>query len=113
MEIVCSTRMSFLSHVSAACVYQDVSEGYLDDSALTVYAKTKVLRMIKDSLQGVSTQMDDFTVLSILHLLVSEIGGFDEDVFDVHQQGLVRIIHQRGGLTNLGMNGRIAAFLIV
>jgi hypothetical protein len=34
-------------------------------------------------------------------------------VFDVHQDGLVRIIQQRGGMTNLGMNGNIAAFLTV
>ncbi|KAF2110852.1 hypothetical protein BDV96DRAFT_192468 [Lophiotrema nucula] len=113
METVCSTRMSFLSHVSATCVYQDVAEGYLEDSALTVYAKTKVLRMIKDSLQGFNTQSDDFIILSILYLLVSEIGGFDEDVFDVHQQGLVRIIHQRGGIGNLGQGGDIATFLIL
>lgn len=113
MEIVCSTRMSFLSHVSASCVYQDVAEGYLDDTSLTVYVKTKVLRMIKDSLQGFNTQNDDFLVLSILHLLVSEAGGFDEDAFDAHQEGLVRVIHQRGGLSNLGMNGSIATFLIV
>ncbi|KAF2006004.1 hypothetical protein P154DRAFT_530286 [Amniculicola lignicola CBS 123094] len=113
MEIVCSTRMSFLSHVSVCCVYQDLSEGFLEDSPLTVYAKTKVLRMIKDSLQGLSTQMDDFTILSILHLLTSEVGGFDEEAFDVHQDGLIRIVHQRGGISHLGHNGRIATFLIV
>lgn len=105
--------MSFLSHISTACVYRDVAEGFLEDTALTVYAKTKVLRMVKDSLQGFGTQTDDFTVISILHLLISEVGGYDEDAFDVHQEGLIRIIHQRGGLTNLGMDGKIATFLIV
>lgn len=112
LETVCSNRMSFLSHVSVACVYHDVAENLLEDSPLTVYAKTKLLRMIKDSLQGYTTQTDDFTILSILNLLVSEIGGSDEDIFDVHQQGLVRIIHQRGGLSNLG-HGSIATFLII
>ncbi|KAF2260045.1 hypothetical protein CC78DRAFT_571455 [Lojkania enalia] len=111
MGIVCRTRMSFLSHVSATCVYQDVAEGLLDDSALTVYAKTKILRMIKDSLQNFNTQTDDFTILSILHLLISEIGGFDEDAFDIHQGALFRIIQQRGGISNLGNNGDIATFL--
>ncbi|KAF2683085.1 hypothetical protein K458DRAFT_50432 [Lentithecium fluviatile CBS 122367] len=110
METVCNNRMSFLSHVSVACVYKDVAEGFLDDTALTVYAKTKVLRMITDNL---STQTDDFTILSILHLLVSEIGGQNEDVFDVHQDGLVRIVNQRGGIANLGLQGNIATFLIV
>ncbi|KAF2737435.1 hypothetical protein EJ04DRAFT_533033 [Polyplosphaeria fusca] len=113
MEFVCCTRMSFLSHVSASCVYQDVNEGYLEDTALTVYAKTKVLRMIKDSLQGYNPQTDDFTIISILYLLISEIGGFDDDVFDVHQEGLVRIIQQRGGINHLGQGGNIATFLIL
>lgn len=110
VDTVCSNRMAFLSHVSVTCVYRDVAEGYLDDTALTVYAKTKVLRMITDNL---NTQTDDFTIISILHLLISEIGGHDEDVFDVHQDGLVRIIHQRGGIANLGLHGNIATFLIL
>ena len=113
MEIVCNTPITFISHVSAVCVLQDVAEGYLDDTPHTTYAKTKALQMIKDNLQGYHTQNDDFLVISILYLLISEVGGFDEDVFDVHQAGLVRIIGQRGGIANLGMNGSVAAFLSV
>jgi hypothetical protein len=41
------------------------------------------------------------TILSIFQLLISEIGGFDEDVFDVHSEGLIRIISQRGGISQL------------
>ncbi|KAF2020236.1 hypothetical protein BU24DRAFT_135781 [Aaosphaeria arxii CBS 175.79] len=111
MEVVCRTHMSFLSHVSASCVYQDVAEGYIEDGALTVYAKTKVVRMIKDNLHNPETQADDFMILSILHLLISEIGGSDEDVFNMHFDGLVRIVHQRGGVANLG--ARISAFLTI
>ncbi|KAF2655436.1 hypothetical protein K491DRAFT_716248 [Lophiostoma macrostomum CBS 122681] len=113
MTIVCSTHMSFLCHVSVACVFQDLTEGFLEDTPLTVYAKTNALRMIKDSLQGFNTSLDDFTILSILHLLISEVGSYDEDVFDVHHEGLVHIVHQRGGLSHLGLDGSVATFLIV
>ncbi|KAF2202280.1 hypothetical protein GQ43DRAFT_369463 [Delitschia confertaspora ATCC 74209] len=109
MEAICSVRMPFLSHVSVICVFQDLEDGLLEDSSLTVYAKTKLLRMIQDSLRGSATQTDDFTVLSILHLLTSEVGGFDEDAFDVHQAGLIRIVQQRGGINNLGFNGDLAS----
>jgi hypothetical protein len=111
MGIICNNPMSFVSHVSASCVYQDVAEGFLENTALTVYAKTTALRMIKNSLQGLSTQTDDSTILSILYLLISEIGGFDEDVFNVHQEGLVHIVQERGGLQNLGLQSYIAIVL--
>ncbi|KAF1962431.1 hypothetical protein CC80DRAFT_400285 [Byssothecium circinans] len=112
-KAICSHRMAFLSHVSVACVYQDLEEGFLDDTALTVYAKTKVLGMITESLRHHTTQTDDFTILIILHLLTSEIGGQNEERIDVHQEGLMRIVHQRGGLSNLGWDGSIATFLTV
>jgi hypothetical protein len=110
METVCSNHTSFLSHVTVGCMYKDVTEGFLDDTPLTVYVKGKVLRMITDSL---NTQTDDFTILSILHLLVSEIGGQNEDVFDLHQNALVRMVYQRGGIANLGLHGKIATFMTV
>ncbi|KAF2439552.1 hypothetical protein P171DRAFT_436202 [Karstenula rhodostoma CBS 690.94] len=110
MRMLCSNQMSFLSQVSVVCVYQDVADGFLDDTALTIYAKTKLMKTINDNL---NTHTDDFTILSIVNLLVSEIGGQNEDVFDVHQEGLVRIVQQRGGIANLGVDYYIATFLIV
>lgn len=113
MEIVCSTRMSFLSNVTASCVYQDVSEGLLEDSSLTMYAKTKVARMIQDSFQEAGDYADDFTTLTILHLLVSEIGGAADESFDSHLGALTDIVNRRGGLGNLGFDGRVATSLTV
>ncbi|KAH8723409.1 hypothetical protein GQ44DRAFT_741037 [Phaeosphaeriaceae sp. PMI808] len=98
MHNVCANRLSFLSHVSVTCVYQDLAEGYLYDSDITSDAKTKVLRAITDD----PLEIDDVTILSISNLLVSGIGGsFDDEVFDVHSQGLMRIVSQRGGISNL------------
>lgn len=45
--------------------------------------------------------IEDDVVLSILHLLISEIGGVNEDAFDVHEEGLRLAIEARGGITNL------------
>lgn len=112
-KTACSTHMSFLSHVTMTCTYQDLTDGHLTSTALTEYAKSKVLSMITDSVRNQHGQADDFTILSILHHLVSEIGGHDERVIDVHQEGLIKILHERGGLSNLGFNGAIATFLTV
>ena len=110
MEIICSCHTSFLSAVSANSVYKDAMEGLLEDSPLTVYAKTKVLRMINERLKDPRTATDSFTALSILHLLISEICS-NEDVFDAHHQGLERIVYQRGGLTNSGLDSRVATLM--
>lgn len=113
MKLLCNYRMPFLSHVSVVCVYQDVADGHLVDTPLTTYAKTKLVSMLRSMLTQSGTQENDITIISILHLLVSEIGGHNEDVFDVHQEALVGIVHQRGGITNLGTEYNIATFLIV
>jgi hypothetical protein len=111
-EMVCSNNMAFLSHVSFLCAYQDIRESFLEDSPLTVYAKTQVISRITQSLTG-QRPIDKNTIISILHLLVSEIGGQNEDVFDVHLEGLMRIIHERGGLTDLGPDDSISTTLVM
>lgn len=109
MRMLCSNRMSFLSQMSVVCVYKDVSDGCLEDTPLTIYAKSKIMNM----LTGSDVDTDDYTIISIVHLLVSEIGGHNEEVFDVHQDALARIVHQRGGIRNLGIDYYIATFLIM
>ncbi|RAR11203.1 hypothetical protein DDE82_000676 [Stemphylium lycopersici] len=96
MRSVCDSHLSFLSHVYTTLVYQDIDEGLLHDSDLTVFAKTMILRLISSRLDT-----DDATIICILHLLISEIGGTDEDVFNVHQDGLMTCLrNQQGGLNS-------------
>lgn len=95
MQAICADQMSFLSHVTVSCVYQDLADNLWQDSGTTVQAKTQVLSTIADRLET-----NDATILSILHLLLSEAGG-DESAFRVHYQGLQGLIHRRGGLGQL------------
>jgi hypothetical protein len=92
MQYICSNHLSFLSHVHTTLVYQDVDEGLLYDSDLTVYAKTRILGLFRGRLDT-----NDTTILSILHMLISEIGSPEEDAFGVHQDGLVTCLRNRQG----------------
>jgi hypothetical protein len=93
MQYVCGNPLSFLSHVHSTLVYQDLDEGLLYDSDLTVYAKAMVLGLCRGRLDT-----DDTTIIIILHMLITEIGS-PEDAFSVHQDGLVTCLrNQRGGL---------------
>ncbi len=58
--------------------------------------QTKVLR---DMAERLGT--DNGSILSMLHLLIGEVGGSEERTYDVHMQGVLRIIHQLGGLDSI------------
>lgn len=111
MESIFNSYLAFLSHACVVSVYQDVSNHYLDDSAITTYIKTRVIREINERLQNHSTQTDDSTIITIIHLIVSEMGAGTEETFDVHLDGMVRIVEQRGGLHRLGLQGLTALLL--
>ena len=105
MQAICADQMSFLSHVSVSSVCQDLVEGLWQDSGTTVQIKTHALSTIAGQLES-----NDATILSILHLLLSEVGG-DETAFSVHYQGLQGLIHRRGGLRRLPYH--LATYIIL
>ncbi|KZM18882.1 uncharacterized protein EKO05_0010389 [Ascochyta rabiei] len=96
LEHICSDPMTFLSHVSVSCVYQDLMNGLVHDSNTTMSAKTRVLGGMADQLKA-----NDATILTTLHLLLSEAGSSEESAFQVHFRGLNGLIHRRGGLSQV------------
>lgn len=44
------------------------------------------------------------TILSVMHLLISELGGHDDEVFEYHASALIRLVSQRGGIGQLAPN---------
>ena len=96
MQHICDNHLSFLSHVYTTLVYRDIDDGLQYDSCLTVFAKTKVFRLISNRLVS-----ENATIVCILHLIISEMGSIDEDVLSVHQDGLATCLRsQREGLSS-------------
>lgn len=71
----------------------------------------EVIAMINQAMQDPQLQTADATIVSVLHLLNSEIMGCDDTVMMIHQQGLHNMIRQRGGLDQLGVDGQLASIL--
>ncbi|KAF2815827.1 uncharacterized protein BDZ99DRAFT_541746 [Mytilinidion resinicola] len=76
MESIFNSYLAFLSHACVVSVYQDVSNHCLDDSPITAYTKTRVIREINERLQNHSTQTDDSTIITIIHLIVMNLSIF-------------------------------------
>jgi hypothetical protein len=102
MRYICNNRLTFLSHVYVTLVFQDVNDGLLYNSDLTNDVKAMTLGLISDRLDT-----NDVTIIGILHLLISEIGGLDEDVIELHQDGLVTCVRNQED----GLNPNIARFM--
>lgn len=114
MQRICDHHLSFLSHVSVACVYQDLREGLLYPSELTVLTSSKVMSILRNRLDtddGKKVSRNHWylltpsaTILSVMHLLISELGGHDDEVFEYHASALIRLVSQRGGISQLAPN---------
>ena len=73
-----------------------------------IKVRTEVISMINDALADPKQQAADATIVSVLHLLNSEIMGCDDQTMTIHQQGLHQMIRKRGGLAHLGVDGELA-----
>lgn len=67
--------------------------------------------MINKSLGDPDLRIADSTIIAVLHLLMSEIMGCNDGTMRVHQEGLLKMVRQRGGLGQLGINGHLAHIL--
>ena len=67
--------------------------------------------MVADCMNDPQKQAADETILAVLHLLNSDIMGCDDRDMRIHQDGLVKMVMQRGGLDKLGLGGQLSVVL--
>lgn len=73
--------------------------------------RSEIISLVNQSLEDPQLRTADATIIAVLHLLNSEVMGCDDRVMKTHQDGLHRMVRQRGGLKRLGVQGQLAMVL--
>ena len=76
-----------------------------------IRVRSEVISLVNESLGDPELRVADATIISVLHLLNSEVMGCDDRSMKAHQDGLHRMVRQRGGLERLGVKGQLARIL--
>lgn len=111
VPMMLQNRHSFLSSVCINATSLDIRRGLIDDSPETLTVKVEAISEINAMLQHKEHQASDSTIMSVVHVLCNEIPRGDEMTLLCHLKGLELMVSQRGGMSQLGGKGCIAAMV--
>ncbi|CAA9963799.1 hypothetical protein PTMSG1_07158 [Pyrenophora teres f. maculata] len=98
-------RDILLSAYLITSAWVDMRTGCPEESTRTTIAKMETLSIASERLSQPGTQLDNTTLIVLMHLLAGEAWGCNEKTLRTHQYGIVHLISQRGGLSSLGTPG--------
>ena len=87
-----------LSATVLASTWLDMRRRISGDSTTTAMVKTETIGMIKERFADSNTQLDDATLIVILHLFAGEMWVCNEQALRVHERGVAALILRRGGV---------------
>ncbi|KAF2447506.1 hypothetical protein P171DRAFT_382390, partial [Karstenula rhodostoma CBS 690.94] len=102
---------AFLSTLCIASAHYDAINERAIESVQTLALRQEVIHLISQSLLNPETRGDDYTVVALTQLIASEIIAGEDMTLDFHETGIEAMVRQRGGMGQLGVNGRLAATL--
>ncbi|KAI2484904.1 hypothetical protein Ptr902_03844 [Pyrenophora tritici-repentis] len=80
----------------------DMVAGCQEESTRTTIIKMETMGVASERLAHPDTQLDDTTLMVLLHLLAGELWSCNEKTLRTHQSGIAHLVTQRGGLDGLG-----------
>ncbi|KAL7777134.1 hypothetical protein CFE70_007557 [Pyrenophora teres f. teres 0-1] len=98
-------RDILLSAYLITSAWVDMRTGCPEESTRTTIAKMETLSIASERLSQPGTQLDNTTLIVLMHLLAGEAWGCNEKTLRTHQYGIAHLISQRGGLSSLGTPG--------
>jgi hypothetical protein len=100
---------AFLSTLCIASAHYDAIHERSIESVQTLALRQEVMHLISQSLVNPQSRVDDYNIVALTQLIVSEMISGQESALNYHESGVGAMIKQRGGLEKLGANGHIAS----
>lgn len=100
---------TFLSTLCLASAHYDAVHERHGESVQTLALRQEVIHLINQNLLDPRLRGDDFNIVALTQLIASEIIAADETTLEFHETGIEAMIKLRGGLRQLGVNGRLAS----
>ncbi|KAF9701642.1 hypothetical protein EKO04_000046 [Ascochyta lentis] len=89
-----------LSATNLASTWLDMHNNCSGDSTTTAMVKAETIAMINERLANPVLQLNDATLIVILHLFAGEMWVCDEQALRIHENGVATFIARRGGLAS-------------
>lgn len=102
---------AFLSTLCIASTHLDAIKNRQIESIQTTALRQEVIHLIHRNILHPEAKVDDFNVIALTQLIASEIIIGDETALDFHERGVEAMVKTRGGLNQLGVDGRLASTL--
>lgn len=102
---------AFLSTLCIASAHFDAVQNLQIESIQTTALRQEVIHLIHQNILNSQTKVDDFNVIALTQLIASEIIAGEETSLNFHEKGVEAMVGSRGGLNQLGVDGRIASTL--
>ena len=100
---------AFLSTLCIASAHYDAIHERPIESVQTLALRQEVMHLISQSMVNPQSRVDDYNIIALTQLIVSELISGQEAALNYHELGIGAMIKQRGGLEKLDANGRIAS----
>ncbi|KAJ8114511.1 hypothetical protein OPT61_g3618 [Boeremia exigua] len=106
---VLSAPHTYLSTLVCASAHLDAILERSTESQETLALRQEVMHLIDRNILYPTKQVDDLNITALVQLIVSEIIGRREIALKFHAKGIRAMFEQRGGLSQLGLNGYLAS----
>ena len=100
---------AFLSTLYMASAYDDVVQNREIESLETAALRQDVIHFVGGHLTDVEQSVADHNIIAVSQLILGDVISRADIGLRYHQMGIAKMIEQRGGLQNLGVNGQLAS----